>query len=154
MEWQKRQQSPISSPIQVPDPTHSCIWRGVLDCHSWGGENIGNFPGEMFAVNTECPTYGPGPQHRDDEETASQVKSSQVKSSILHCVNSGRISCFDHVVMRPVGSVVKTAYSKDFKGTRRRGRPKKKWIDCIRDTVGVPILTAERMAMRCQRLQT
>ena len=53
---------------------------------------------------------------------------------------------FGHVVRRGDESYVKKSYKNEFANKRPSGRPPKRWRDLVREDVGLPLLTAERIA--------
>ena len=67
-----------------------------------------------------------------------------VRDNITNMVKKRRLNWFGHVNRREDTSMVKKAYKEEFQGKRPRGRPKKRWVDQIREDFRTPLLTIER----------
>jgi len=65
---------------------------------------------------------------------------------IVYMIKKRRLSWFGHVTRLPEESLAKICLKDEFQGTRRRGRPAKRWQDKIREDTGLPLATAERYA--------
>ena len=74
-------------------------------------------------------------------------KKLNVKYSITEIIKKKRLKWFGHVVRKStLQSHVFAAYQLDFTNKRPIGRPPKRWVDQIRQDIGIPKLTAERIA--------
>ncbi len=69
-----------------------------------------------------------------------------MEESIVDVVNARRLRWFGHVVRSAEHSCINASYKLDFPNRRPRGRPRKRWSDCIRELCGIPISTAARRA--------
>ena len=80
---------------------------------------------EMKMLSFECGVTR-------NEETRNKLKVKQLGAKM----REGRLKWFDHVERRENGYVGKRVMVMEL-GKRKRGRPKRKWIDCIREDLKV-----------------
>ena len=75
-------------------------------------------------------------------------KKLNIKHTITEAIKKKRLQWFGHVVRKSTEqSHVFAAYQNDFHHKRPKGRPPKRWVDQVRQDIGLPKLTAERIAM-------
>ena len=70
-----------------------------------------------------------------------------ITTTIRDAVVSQRLRWFGHVVGSDGRTWINASYRQDFTGSRRRGRPLKRWADNIREVTSLPLRTLERKAM-------
>ncbi|KIH47114.1 hypothetical protein ANCDUO_22830 [Ancylostoma duodenale] len=70
------------------------------------------------------------------------VRSTFGVAPITDKIREARLRWFGHVQRREGGSVAKTALNLDVKGIRTRGRPKTRWLDCVKFDMDEVQLTA------------
>ena len=73
-------------------------------------------------------------------------KKAKLEIPIEYVIKKRRLSWFGHVSRMSDDSLVKRCMKEEFVGTRKRGRPEKRWQDIIREDTGLPLATAERYA--------
>jgi hypothetical protein len=69
-----------------------------------------------------------------------------IKKTIINIIKAKRLKWFGHVTRSNTAGYVYAAYRDDFKRKRLPGRPRKRWKDQIKDDLGLPLATAERVA--------
>ena len=74
-------------------------------------------------------------------------KSLNINISITDIIKKKRMCWFGHINRLPNTSYVLHTYKSGFPGPRPRGRPPKRWEDQIKKDTGLPLRTAEKVAM-------
>ena len=69
-----------------------------------------------------------------------------LSTNIRDVVVSQRLRWFGHIVRSDDRTRINASYRQDFIGSRRRGRPPKRWTDNIREDSALPLRTLERRA--------
>ena len=57
-------------------------------------------------------------------------------------MREARLRCYGHVARRDEGEPVRDIMELEIKGNRGRGRPKKRWMDSVKEDLNVKELTA------------
>ena len=68
--------------------------------------------------------------------------------SIVSKLRESRLRWFGHVERREENHVTKRVMNMELPGSRRRGRPKKRWIDCVNEDMRELGLSREEAQMR------
>lgn len=85
---------------------------------------------------------------RTDRLRNGQIREETFTAESISDVNThGRLRWFARVWRMPNENLIKIAFNEDFKGQRKRGSPRQRWIHQIRQDTRLPLLTAERYAL-------
>ncbi|EYC25573.1 hypothetical protein Y032_0011g1280 [Ancylostoma ceylanicum] len=76
-----------------------------------------------------------------DRVSNEMVRSAFGVAPIIDKMREARLRWFGHVLRREGGSVAKTALTLEVKGVRPRGRPKTRWLDCVKTDMAEVQLT-------------
>ena len=70
---------------------------------------------------------------RMDKARNTFIRGSLKVAPVTEKIKGSRRSCYGHVMRRDEIHVAKRVMSMNVDGWRGRGRPKKRWMDCVRD---------------------
>ena len=100
----------------------------------------------LSVFQNDCLRVMAGKRRSDRTQIAVLKRMLCVETDILQLVKRRRMNWFGHVVRRGDESYVLKSYKNEFANKRPSGRPPKRWRDLVREDVGLPLLTAERIA--------
>ncbi|XP_068238265.1 trichohyalin-like [Palaemon carinicauda] len=82
--------------------------------------------------------------HEEKEEILAEEKLLSFKKRRMPSRKS-RLRWYGHVMRRDEQHIRRTLREMEVQGTRRRGRPKRRWVDCIQDDLRSKGLTGDKM---------
>ena len=74
------------------------------------------------------------------------LRSSKQQNNVENIIRKRRLTWFEHVYCLNDESLQKRMIKEDFNKRRNRERPKKRWIDLIKEDTGLPVITTEKYA--------
>ena len=87
---------------------------------------------------------------RRNEDIRAEAKVAPIAEKVVE----SRLRWFGHVCRKPEEDLVKQIWERKEEGKRRRGRPAKRWMDCVREDLRQPGMTVEegrRVALNRER---